>query len=474
MRTVRVVLWSLGIIVAVTVLLFYWHTRWWPVTGDAALMHYVAFLSLNGRSPYLAITDYNLPLAHLPDLIHIRFFGATDVGWRVYDLLLSGTVVLSMLVFCPRQYRFAAIWSSLTLVAIHARDGVEQSGQRDYLGAALLAAGVACLSKVRGTRVLPFLATFGLLTGTATMVKPVFGIYIVLAWLALRRLPPEQRVKAGLLTLAAFAIPPLLCFGSLLPERRFEALRFCLATLAGFHARLGRLPNARLLYASVSPCIPFFVGALAVVAVKRSKRLPDQNVREAMILALAAAWLGFLCFWVQGKGFPYHRYPLLMFGLFASGLIFVRALHERASAGALSWALLGWGSLCFVPQSIVRATHYDWQHRQLVQQLGGDLNALSGGHPERLNGQIVCIDSVSGCNEALYKLHIVGATRVLYDEFLFRKDNAEAISRSRQMFTQDVSAAPRFVVVTSWLFPEGPQRPHRGQLFSSGWRARTF
>ena len=159
-------------------LLFAGTTIRWPVTGDAALIHYVAADMAGGARPYTDIGDINLPGSYLPDAI-AEHFHDRDLAWRVYDFGLLCVIIFGGWLILERRL-VPAIWAGTLFSLIHARDGVEQVGQRDLAGTALLVIGTAFLVRARHRKNKFDAAIFGILVGAAATVKPTLALFILL------------------------------------------------------------------------------------------------------------------------------------------------------------------------------------------------------------------------------------------------------------------------------------------------------
>ena len=59
----------------------------WALVHDAPLMHYVAWLMTQGAVPYRDVFDMNFPGTYVVHLAARSVFGASDAGWRAFDLL---------------------------------------------------------------------------------------------------------------------------------------------------------------------------------------------------------------------------------------------------------------------------------------------------------------------------------------------------------------------------------------------------
>ena len=435
----------------------------WPLLGDAALMHYVAFLMDHGRVPYRDIWDMNFPGAYVPDWIVQHLFGPSGLAWRLYDFLTLASVGIAMFLIRRRRLWFAALWAAGLFALVHGRDGMEQLGQRDLTAGALLIVGVSFLFFAQRSGRTWMAACWGLLTGAAATVKPVLALYLLiilldsaLEWRAERSV--SKRLYFGI---AGWLAPLILCFSWVYLKGGLNAFLFDVRVLVPFHASLGRADWRTLFYNSVSP-LSVLVGIwLIVLAVRRSKSTgqPAPNDQRERALLLANAALGLLSYLIQQKGYPYHRYPFLAFGLLVIGIDLIRAMqsHERYGRWLSASAFL-WTSLIVAPSSALKTGRYEWKTQEFRSLLQADLQAVApDGAIGALSGRVVCLDTISGCINTLEDLQLIQGTPNLYDEFLFQGSGSRAETSMRQSFLSGLKQnTPDVLVVTDTLFPAGP------------------
>jgi hypothetical protein len=83
----------------------------------------------------------------------------------------------------------------------------------------------------------------------------------------------------------------------------------------------------------------------------------------------------------------------------------------------------------------------------------GDLNEITDANPKVLQGEVQCIDSISGCLATLYQMQVLESSGEIYDEFLFTQGMPRERARVLGSF---VSRPPKVLIVSSILFPTGP------------------
>ena len=449
-----------------------WH---WPLVGDAPLMHYVVFLMEHGLAPYRQIVDLNQPGTFSVEAAVMALFGKGALAWRVFDLLLLGATGAAMAAICRTDRpwaRFPALFAGVTFALIHGRDGLIQLGQRDLLMAMLLVAAYALLFRVvrsAGGERLSLVAVSlagGLCLGAAASVKPdavvLAPVLLGLIAFELRRRRSKLHWKLHLIAACVGVLLPLLAsFVFLLREHALAAYVELMVHLAPYHASTWRLSPRELLAGAVSSVmLPLFCLWVPVFVMERRwRRFEDR-------LLLAGFLFGVFSFYLQGRGYPYHRYPSEAFLLLLAGIAFTDALRPRTVlvaqtvrsrvAGAMlkgcAVAGLVFGALVVVPRSLVQVIHFDWHHDSFQQALRADLTSLGG---PGLNGQVQCLEMAGGCITTLYGMQLVESSGFLYDCYLYpTEDQAVTHTAERDRYRRAFMSAflahpPRALVVSS-------------------------
>jgi hypothetical protein len=228
--------------------------------------------------------------------------GPTKAGW----VLICATVILTIL---PAQ----------------------TFGEREHIAVAMFLPMLAVLAARADARTpdLPVLLAAGLGAGLMVVVKPHLALgfaaalavtaYAARSWAVLAAL--EVRIAAAVVALYAavvvFAFP---------------------------HFLADTMPLARDLYVPIrrsfsdlifgSPAIPIWIVTLLTVATLRRRKAADG--RYAILLAGSAGFAA--AFLIQGKGWPYHSYPMLTLALLALAV----AIAERRGDGTSRTELGGW------------------------------------------------------------------------------------------------------------------------------------
>ena len=430
---------------AVCLVAMAWGTRGWPLVNDAALMRYTVLMLEHHWMPYRDIIDINLPGSYFVSWLALHTLGPSAMAWRVFDLLLLGATGGCMVWITWPYSRFAGGVAAALFALFHARDGAAQLGQRDLVAALLMLAAVALLVRGRSGKAL----WFGLLLGMAATLKP-------LALLALPLVLLERRGRAaGWLALWGAVVGPLAVVVWLVRMHALEAFRVTVGTLLPLYAAEGNRGFAYQVKWFMTPSL-FGLAMLGTVLALRS---PDDAHRRTRVFLLAGFGLGVVYYFAQMKGYPYHRYPPLAFLLLFVSLELAVALGSKTTATRL----IAVGGLLFAavlaPLYTARALRDQWPVEPM-RSLGVDLAKI--GPPIR-DGDVQCLDTISGCLTELDDLRVVQKTGMLYDEFLFQSQSLETprqaavVGAMRERFLVELKAGPpRAVILTPWLFPSGP------------------
>ncbi|WP_158942216.1 hypothetical protein [Granulicella sp. S190] len=435
-----------------------WH---WPLMGDAALMHYIVFLMDHGMAPYRDIIDPNMPTTLLIEGAVMHFFGGNSLTWRLFDLFLLATAAVSMFVLCKPYSWFAGLFAASLFALIHGRDGLIDLGQRDLTMAVALLIAYAFL--FTGLRVHQAEATkpwattlFGFFCGVAVTVKPSILLLVpcvlCLEAVALRRRgrPFLAHTLGGLLGLL---VPVVLTAAWLYHHHVLPDFLHTVFQLVPYLLRLGTRTSGHLLaHLLSSVMLPIVLLWLPIVLLKK-----DWLTWERAALVVAVLF-GFMSFYVQKRGYPYHRYPSEAFLLLLIAIDFTTVLPPTPPASPLRFAvpdsllprlaLLGIivGVFVIGGGSTAHALWQDWRNQEFDTMLRADLTRLGG---PALSGKVQCLDVSDGCPPALYNMRLVQSTGHLYDCYLFSLQPIAERDRVRQQFWQQITSNPPTVFVVS-------------------------
>ena len=462
----------------------------WPLVGDSAQIHYICFLMDRGMAPYRVTGDMNMPGALLLEWAAMHTLGPGSLAWRCFDLLQAGLATAAMAYVCGPRYRLAGLGAGLLFLLIHGADGLNDTGERDLSIAVLLLLAYAALfaflrqstkqASFHSARSGPHLLTnpdtlanrfarsgalhsfaFGLSVTSAVTIKPTvlpLTACLVFVWvIALRRRTnlPSRAFSAGVLGLA---LPFAAVCALLARQRAFPAFLHGLRTAVPFYASLQHQTTVFLLLHSLAPLLPAVCFWLLGPAWLRPLSL------ERALLLLGAAF-GLLSYLAQAKGFPYYRYPLLAFLLPLMAADCVHALRPPRRLPTLLPALALHYGTSLAPLSAAKAHRFRWQDRQFLTSLTRALQTLHAR-----DGETQCIDSISGCGNALLRLRLVQTTGLLSDFFVFGPPQAPAVQEARAAFVAATQThPPQYLIVTDGLHLHPGDPGHWSKLARWPW-----
>jgi hypothetical protein len=434
-------------------------TRHWPLIGDATTVHYLVLLMRNGMAPYRDIVDAQMPGTYLLDWVVVHLVGGGAAGLRIYDLTLVALAGAAMIWIAGPGERFAGFFAGALLALVHGRDGIPQAAQRDLIIAVLMLGSYAfAFHAVRRGRAWWMLLS-GICAGMAGTIKPtalpVGLVLLAVVVMALRKQGRGWGTYAAW-SVAGMALPVAAVAVFLARERALAAFWDAVHGMWPYYARLAPRPLGWLLLHSVSPLLPL-VAVWGVVLVARAvvRSEPEERPgweRVALWLGLA---MGLLSYLGQRKGYPYHRYPLLVFLLLLIALDLSDALGRRGVLRMCGAVGLAVGALILAPVSLYKITTYDWRSDELYAMLAGDLNRLGG---PQLSHHVQCLDTFSGCINALDRMQLVESTGFLLDFFFWPPQPGPVTEEMREKFWTAIHENPPWVlVVMREDFPNGTE-----------------
>lgn len=441
----------------------------WPLVGDATLLHYGVFLLRHGFAPYRQLIDINLPGTYCIEWLVTGLFGYGALAWRLFDLSLllilgAASVVLLWQRREPWKTALGALWAAGLFALLHGRDGLTDLGQRDLLMTALLAVAYVFFFlalRLRTTRpgfTIAMLCGFGAALGAATTVKPLALLLLpvllaLFAW-ALRsgsrtRMFPIWAACEGWAACAGALVPLLAALLYLLHQHALGAFWQLETALVPLHSSLFRQSVPHLLMGIISSVMrPLFLLGLPVLLRSR----PWRTAEGAALLA--GFFFGALSFVVQGRGYPYHRYPSEFFLLLLYARAFLATLRPRPR---LHWAYraCALGAVLFSAAALV--PHTLQELRRFTPRVDPFAAALSSAIAQRggpaLADHVQCFDMAGGCVTTLLRLRLPQSTGFLYDCYAFAPV-APAFQREQQRYRRAWLAAlqkssPALLIVTS-------------------------
>ena len=431
-----------------------WH---WPVISDASVMHYVILLVHRGMAPYRDIMDINMPGTYLVEDAVIHIFGEGPLGWRLFDFVLLLFAGLAMVWIARPFGKFVGFFAGALFALIHWSDGVAQLGQRDLIISLFLALAYASLfcAVRRGSSFL--MGLFGVCIGCATTIKPqalLLGVLLLgMASQALRkRSQPVARHLLG--GFAGLIIPFAAVLIFLAKKQAFHSFFTTMQGLDIYHAGIARHSVGFLLTHAIPPLLLPLTLLASWIAIETNYWRTWEGA--AILLGIG---FGFGSFCLQGKAYPYHRYPLLVFLLLFIAIQFGIALRAGQPRHSLAYAGFIYGALLIAPIATAKGLRYNWRDESSLNQLQSELNQLGG---KQLSGKIQCMDTISGCITVLDRMSLTQSTGFLYDCYFFAPNNSPIKQELREEFWKKIQESPPkvFVVSDSWCFnlPSGYQK----------------
>jgi len=438
-----------------------WASRGWPMIHDAPLMHYIAWLIDQGGVPYRDAFDMNLPGAYLIHLVVLRVGGAGDAAWRLFDLGWLAATCVVLVAYCRRiSHGWAAAGAALLFALYHLSGGAWHAGQRDFVLCFFLLLGAWGIARGTEQGALASLVWGGLVLGAAMTIKPHAALYwIFCAVIAARdRSWTVSPWRAAALVIAAGLVVPAAVFGWLAWR---GGLGPFVDVFGGYvvplYSGVGRVSpwQAIVWHAYGRPLVALF-GLLVVLALLG----PTSREPARKGLALVGVVYGIVHFVVQGKGWEYQLYPLIVFccALVPAAVVswrrfgWARALDLFGARRPL--ALAAW-TLLVVVLSVkgVEASDAGWiaEKTRRVADITRDLEPLA---PPGATVQVM--DTTSGGIHSLLRLHLRQPTRFIYDFYFFHDVGDRRIEALRAEFLSGLeSGRPAAIVILeeSWPVP---------------------
>ena len=434
---------------AYVVFTIHWQWMW-----DTQVMHYIVLALDRGKVPYRDIYDINMPGAYLTEKWALAIFGPGDLGWRLYEYTLLGTLTAAMIVIAWPVDWLAGLFAGVLFTVQLGSYGPYQAAERDEVMTVLIFVAYAFLFTAVRRRI-PWLSVlFGLPIGIAILIKPtalpLALCLLLLLFFALRRrqINPWPYL---LYSVAGLGIALAILLRFLLPHQAYESFFFILTQLVPYYSGLTHPSLWVMVRRSIPAAFVVYIVLALLLAITRTRK----SNWETWAIWLGAAF-GAISYFGQHKGYDYHRIPLVCFLLLWVGMEFTGALREqedtarsgmRRSIAALG---LAFGVLFMAPFNM-RKIHAHHETNQAAYVLEDDLRQLSGPQLDgrSLDGRVQCFDMVGGCLSALYRLGIVESTGFTGDTQLFAPDDGKIVPYYRNLMLEELRAAPPSVIVFS-------------------------
>jgi hypothetical protein len=435
------------VLVALAALRLLWESRKWPLVHDAPLMHYLAWRILEGAAPYRDIFDMNFPGVYLAHLLLLVTLGFGDLAFRAFDV----GILLAAAAGLWAALRPSGAWGGPAAAALftlyHVAGGSWLAGQRELLLCAFLgwaAAGAIASTRAGGPARTRRLGGAGLALGAAVWVKPHAIVLVpLLTFLAWRMSHGLARVHALAAVAAGIALPAAAVLAWLGWVGGLGAFTdITLGYLVPLYSRLGRTDLLRELVTrdygiTVLGGLLAWLG-LGAVALARGRRWATFAV-----LATGLAYGG-AHFWVQGRGWDYHFYPLALFATALGGAGLGAAVQDRRGllTAMLAITLAATAGELWAKGQRNRAPAWIEAKMARVDRASTALRPLVSA-----GGLVQVLDTTEGGIHALLRLRVRQPSRFLYDFHFYHDVDHPYVRRLRAELMGALRARPPVAVL---------------------------
>lgn len=415
----------------------------WPWMWDDQVFHYAVFLMHHGKVAYRDIYDINMPGCYLMERWAIGIFGGGDLGWRFYEFTLLGSMTLAACVIALPYDWVAGLVAGVLFAIFHGIDGAAMATERDEVMTVLIFIGYAfeflAVRKRRPILMLPL----GFSLGMATLIKPTAALFLIalllFGYFALKRC--AQSVSAYLIwAIAGMGSVFIILLSFMLPHSLGPFISLQRQAIP-LYERLAPASWGYLVRNSLPSPFLFFIPVALLLGLANRK-----STGWEIWAIRAGVGLGALSYFVQRKGYSYHRYSFLAFALLWFAIECSIAMHRKG--WPCTWGVFGMAVavLIVLPPRVNQLRHERHNSNPFADQLQVDLQRLGGSS---LQNRVQCLDMVTGCYSALYRLGLVQSTGFMGDTSFFAQDDGKAVQYYRQMFWNEIHKNPPQVIVLS-------------------------
>ncbi len=292
-----------------------------PFGADNAVLHSMALDWVRiSKVPYIGSWDNNFPGIIYVHALSILLFGPSDVGFRLFDILIE-------LAFAGFLYRFLLRWlkphtaalASVLYIAYYVSAGPDLYGKQDAYGmmAVLVGASFVLSAQDGGVRKWPSLIAGGIVSGIALLMRPTFLLYtgiifLYIAWLAERRFSIRSISKALLFGTASLV--PSLCvvaYYATIPDGLARVYDSVIRFNLNVYTNLGS--TSKFWWELVRTGLMIPLALYAISSLKRfSAFLARRATRNEQILygVFIAGAIGIVV--LMGKYYRYHLAPFFI------------------------------------------------------------------------------------------------------------------------------------------------------------------
>ncbi len=307
--TVRLLPWSVAAIAVLWVAM----SMTYPLGWDQGILSAAGHKILQGGQPYRDAWDMKGPVAFFVFAFSEKIFGVNLWGIRVLDAAALIVTSFSIEKAATRLTSpLVGRWSALIFFVWYASQSYWHTAQPDGWVAMLLGAVLLPALVREETVSLPRLLGAGLAIGLATLVKPLYAIFLFLPWLSSTMRHPSRWTLSAATLAAGWSAPMAVCAAWFAGHNALDDLVAVYLTYpASVYADLGSpglYDRARglaeyLLQAPVlAVALPVF-GAGAVT-LWRTSRATSVVLATWVVVAVGLVTL-------QGRFFAYHWLPVL-------------------------------------------------------------------------------------------------------------------------------------------------------------------
>ena len=423
---------------------YVWQTLHWPMLWDTPIMHTVRFMMSRGLHPYSDITDMNLPGSYITEAWGMAIFGWSDAAWRLYEFAEMALLTAAGFWFGGRRNWLMGIVAASFFLVMHASEGPRVATERDELMAVLLVLSSAAVVVAVRTMRPSWMLLCGAACALGTSIKPAAALMElgILTLLTMELRSRRQRATPYMLWLVvgnAIVVAVVLQF--LLAHHALGPLWFIATKIIPNYTKLVQ-PGTLYMLRHMLPLAIVVPIVFALAVMKRGKLGFE---RALLLLGMV---VGAVSYFMQHKGLIYHRYAVILFVLLWAGWEISEAMHrEQTRDRILATASL----LCLFFVVVPYYIHLTLPNPRSAEalsplsfQLQRDLTQLGGDH---LQKQVLCLDMIDGCFDALYRMRLLQNTGATGDTLLFSPQHDFAVDYYQNWFWQQQTQRPANVVV---------------------------
>lgn len=431
----------------------------WPRVHDGSVIAYMVFLMGHGFTLYKDIIEVQFPGSLLIYWIQVHLFGPSQIIFRFFDLCAMGAACLAILLVGRKDgYWFSGVFSSALLVWLHVggAKSVWEVGQRDFFVACLTVCAVAFLIVAVRRGSAGFMFWYGYCVALSASVKPTSILYLLLLLLAGRELrkrqEPLRQYAFCCIAGIAFALGIVLVF--LLKGHALQAFFVLSSKILPVYTGLSQ-PSYLTMIQRLKQAAPFL--AIAGWLALRQPEIRRDWVQQVLLLS---CFLGALTYFIQHKGFFYHRTLFFYFVFWWGGYVFVATMKRTSRYQTVAAVVLLLSCITAYPLLTQKAE----DSQALIFHLQSDLERLNVG---RGDTTVQCMDTTNGCLEVLLRMNVTMSTGYVSDYYFFLPNRSSFLNGMRNDFlSQMYTKAPRVLVITN---DQWPTREDKGYEQLQAW-----